>query len=579
MAPEEVCKPFYLQATLMPHQLDTISLISEIPGSERWRIQDLFQRDVDNERVTEDLLPFLKEQDHIKFFNPLTLTVLPMDEDGYTVLKQMPEIVESDYEENLQSWKSLERTRFFKICWVHDDDDERYGKLDWNTKLAKLVAIDGQHRLSALKRYFRNEAADGHREFLKWRIPIVVVSFRAVESNEPPSVLDVVRNIFVYINSEAQKVNDSRKILLSDEKINYICTQELIQEAHENESAENPDPSKVPLLFYDWRGEEIKKEAIPSVVAIKEVTEIHNWFENYILGDEDRSTKQKTALNVLPNNELNAAFVDKEKRLTYDQVKLLRTQFQNTLLEPISYLLQNFTPYKNYIEKLRNLERAQSKFEDIGSHALSHLKFGTNVAIGDIQDKVRDHIERIRVQVTEIKSKEIGSLLGDDIGMRGIISAYGNIFEQMETPKRWLDYTEWYVDALNEAYADDWFNIDDRHTLKHLRHIVKDHNENTVNYRLEQAQNSFGAFVELLIFTYADEDVSTNVDWDQVWDSAISRVRTTVLRGYKKEVRVKLKEKEEYKDGGKKLTEAVAKEANKLTNKMIKDLEKVLLGE
>ena len=78
---------FYVQSALQPAQLNWVSLISDIRGSERWQVRDLFQRDVDNLRVTDSLLPYLQDQKRIKFFNPLTLTLLPMNEDE--VLKKV----------------------------------------------------------------------------------------------------------------------------------------------------------------------------------------------------------------------------------------------------------------------------------------------------------------------------------------------------------------------------------------------------------------------------------------------------------------------------------------------------------
>ena len=37
----------FLQSAVTKDELDNITLIEHIPGSERWQIRDLFQRDVD----------------------------------------------------------------------------------------------------------------------------------------------------------------------------------------------------------------------------------------------------------------------------------------------------------------------------------------------------------------------------------------------------------------------------------------------------------------------------------------------------------------------------------------------------
>ena len=65
----------FLQTALSGEDLDNITLIENIPGSETWDVRDLFQRDWYKERVTNEILPYLKYKTKVKFFNPLTLDV------------------------------------------------------------------------------------------------------------------------------------------------------------------------------------------------------------------------------------------------------------------------------------------------------------------------------------------------------------------------------------------------------------------------------------------------------------------------------------------------------------------------
>ena len=317
-----------------------------------------------------DCCPIWRSRDRIKFFNPLTLTLLPTDEDGYTISAKMPTIVEDEALEDGITWSTLERQGFYRIKWI--DDTESYGRLEWNDRRTRLVAIDGQHRLSALKRFQRDEASEGHSEFLSWRIPVVVVSFRSIASPEPPTVLDVVRNIFVYINQQARTINPARAILLSDESVNSVCVQELVQHSHEADTRTDSQKRGVPLLFYDWRGEERDGRPVSSPVAVKSVEEVHNWFSHYILG-ADFQPAQKEALRVTPVNDLNGAFVDGQ--LNYDYARLTRRQFQEVLLPAMTFVLENFKPYKDYIDHIRKLERDCRSEGDIGSYALALLRF------------------------------------------------------------------------------------------------------------------------------------------------------------------------------------------------------------
>ena len=76
-----------------------------------------------------------------------------------------------------QQWQSIQREDFYRIRWI--DDAPEYAVLEWNDTRSRLVAIDGQHRLFGLKSLWRDkpEVPPGE-EFLRWRIPVVVVSFR-----------------------------------------------------------------------------------------------------------------------------------------------------------------------------------------------------------------------------------------------------------------------------------------------------------------------------------------------------------------------------------------------------------------
>ena len=50
-------RAFYLQSVLTPVQLDWISLLSNIRECEHWPVRDLFRRDIDNDRISDSLLP------------------------------------------------------------------------------------------------------------------------------------------------------------------------------------------------------------------------------------------------------------------------------------------------------------------------------------------------------------------------------------------------------------------------------------------------------------------------------------------------------------------------------------------
>ncbi|HIB83272.1 MAG TPA: hypothetical protein EYO59_01330 [Chromatiaceae bacterium] len=72
----------FMQTAFKSQQLEATTLIENIKGSEKWEVKDLFQRDVDEVRVAKSIIPYLQNDAAVKFFNPLTLLLLPMQDDG-----------------------------------------------------------------------------------------------------------------------------------------------------------------------------------------------------------------------------------------------------------------------------------------------------------------------------------------------------------------------------------------------------------------------------------------------------------------------------------------------------------------
>ena len=566
---------FYLQSALTPSQLDLVSLISDLRGSERWPVRDLFQRDVDNERITESLLPYLQDGGKIKFFNPLTLTLLPISENDDSVLSQMPmEEAKSTMQENDYEWDFLERKNYHRMRWVKDNP--QWALLEWSDIRTKLVAIDGQHRLSALKRFWADHEATAHKDFSTWRIPVVIISFRVgTMQTKPPSVLEVVRNIFVYINTEARIINRARQILLSDENVNAVCAQELIQSSHDNDllQPEKRVSHRLPLLFYDWRGEESEKQSIHAPASVKGVEELCDWFENYVLG-EDFTDNQETALGINPVHPLKGAF--HHRKLNHADSRLLRELVRRELLPAVSHLLENFTPYRSYVAELRRLEReyennAQS---DLARHAFYELRFGTNLAPESIKPKVQEVLANIKSKIEDVKKEQLHTLISLDIGMRGVVCAFGSLRRCFGNPE-WLEFAKWFTEALNRLYEDKWLDLRSSGHRKFLLHIAEDHNEAIVNYRLEDAENALGAYLQLLVGTYGQPiPEEWTVSWPALKEELLDRLWSRVLRGYKRECRPQLRP--EYPEGGTPLTDAVNKKAEELTGKQLRRFERGL---
>jgi hypothetical protein len=569
---------FFVQTAITPQQLDRVSLISDIPGSETWSVRDLFQRDVDIERVTNSLIPYFLDDAKLKFFNPLALTILPLDPKNNQLLPELPLISPVTVEEENRKWTCIELPDFFRF--KHPENRNQWGKVEWCDTRVRIVAIDGQHRLSALKRIKADlEQKGGDSDFFSWTIPVVIFSMRALSPRAHHSrILDVVRNIFVYINTEAKKPSVTRQILLSDESVVDLCAQELLEYAHENDvqpDIHKRDRTRLPLIFFDWKGYESYdsggKEPV-SPAAVKSIREVRDWLEYYVLGD-DFSDAQEIALGVQPTDALKRVF--KEKKLRPEHAKLLRKQFQMQVLPGIAYLLEHFPPYQLYAKDLRDLEDEFQAKSDIARHAFHKIRFGDNRASLELAPQVKAVEREIIQKIAYFKTLRFTALTADDIGMRGVMCAFGELkgvlMKFQNGIDGWRTYAEWFVDGLKKLWETDLLREVGDGKPPMLRHIAYDHNEGVVNYRLEQAESALGAFVGLFVLSYGRKGAGLKTkEYDVLREGYVETLSDTIFRGYKREVKPLLRDR--YPSGGKPLNEAVAKEAKKRADKQLDKL-------
>jgi hypothetical protein len=524
----------FLETVISKDELDNITLISQIPGSETWEVRDLFQRDVDDSRVTHQILPYLKNDTLVKYFNPITLILLPMAESAREVLKEVEFISpQMSTEDDIKEY--YEKLNFYKFSIY--DHEEPLAKIEWNNQKCVLVAIDGQHRISALKRWKSEPSSN----FEDWKIPVIILNIFKVNKDEnTANILEVVRKTFVYINTKSEEVNNARAILLNDESVNAICTQELIQFAHENDTRpiDARDLNTIPLIFFDWQGRVSNGKQVDFGASIKSIEEIYKWFEEYIL-DEDGKDKQKNELllrDLIPELESYG----RDLPLTHSDALRVRAQFRAVLLDGFLFLLQNFIPYKEYIRLARGIERDAINRSDHAQHAFMKLRFGSHNAPSDQVTAVEAEFENLKAQFKSLKDTFPKIILQNDIGMRAVIYAFGTcrpeLNNYLNNVMPWFEYSQHFTKAINEIYTGGWFNNGIAPAKKvFLTNLAYDESDTIINYKIEQAKDGLGAFLVILVFKKLwNYQIIEENDFENIWGDFSSVLRKTYAFGRRK---------------------------------------------
>ena len=213
-----------------------LRLVNEMPGaaSMDWEIEELFQRDIDWARVERKIVPYLKQQEQPQFFNSLTISLLPIHDDSLAVFDggggwQAPKL------EGEEAFEPGDIRHFGPITcgywgpWVDPGDDgARIGQMAWNTREVCGVALDGQHRLAAIKEL----AKPGVGSYSDSSVPVILIvldpALGFTGENSRRSLVRTLRRLFIDLNKHARVVNRARQILLDDRDPAAICVRRLV---------------------------------------------------------------------------------------------------------------------------------------------------------------------------------------------------------------------------------------------------------------------------------------------------------------------------------------------------------------
>jgi len=254
---------YYLLTTLRLKELDRLVTAAEAFSFAAISFEELIQRDIDFERVDKEIVVYLESgHDSVRFFPPLLASLVPI-EGGRPIerYQSVTNLVQGDSEKLFRTWDEdkfqLELNLTAKPTgYSIDSDGKSYNfypyaaTLNYNPEKTKLIAIDGQHRLVALKRLLDRDQSD---KLGRVEVPICVFfPPSAIKgTNESESLRRDLRELFVTINSKAKQVSGHFLVLLDDRALSSYSVRSLADKWKGAES--DPAPSLLHLLEWNTR--------------------------------------------------------------------------------------------------------------------------------------------------------------------------------------------------------------------------------------------------------------------------------------------------------------------------------------
>ena len=199
----------------------------------------------------------------LKFFNAITIVLMPKGSDG-RILDTFDESEpidspsipwdSSDIEDAQWNQEGAKIANFGGVQFVSMGLSAR---LRWDEDRVLAVAVDGQHRLWALRTFredpkFRGGTLRSTEHFTK--IPVIFIllhpeaGFKNNQDQSDYSIRGISRELFTDLNKNAKTVDRARELILDDRSINARCVRTLLTE----KTAEDSN-AIIPLSLVRWQ--------------------------------------------------------------------------------------------------------------------------------------------------------------------------------------------------------------------------------------------------------------------------------------------------------------------------------------
>jgi len=263
---EGIALPFFSTLIDIDRAIDELRIAEQVPPSleTQWSIKELFQREIDENRVRQDIVKgYLLDTKKLKFFNAITIVLMPINSDG-KILENFDDVEPnstppipwdgSDPEDAQWNQDGVQVANFGGVQYATTGLSAR---LRWDERRVLAVAVDGQHRLWALRTFKEDEKFRGgslSKVEQQTKIPVIFVllhpsaGFQNTQDRTDYSIRGISRELFTDLNKNAKTVDRARELILDDKNISAQCVRTLVT----SKTAED-SPNLIPLSLVRWQ--------------------------------------------------------------------------------------------------------------------------------------------------------------------------------------------------------------------------------------------------------------------------------------------------------------------------------------
>lgn len=467
-----------------------ILLMQDLDGRGVMSFDELFQREIDENRIQRELVNgYLKKTEKIKFFTPVTILLLPVGSEEQKLAKTSYDSNTTELTVNCDGLR-------LKYYQASDSipHQNTFGSLSWDKTKYRAIAIDGQHRISALRKF-----TDAHDEKLAdCFLPATFIWVEHITSamSQKRKALKVARELFIDVNKNAEKVSESRLILLDDRDVVRRITRELVCQVIDAEGEFRfPEPKqhnglayyeKIPQIFINYQIE--RKDADTNSTALlpwqlTSTNTVYRILRDFVFKQYTNNAwkmfKEYLDIKSLPDgNSIKQAVLEEEDfqkneddqdssfedrpvyaSFSFDEAtsgRLVERFFSEGPGIVFSAIFTAFEPYAKVIDPIAKLG------EDLHAKTVRSIIFSRNnwkQVLESVKKEDREQGQLTEKLITGLKEENPDQkLYWLSVGQRAFLSdlskvrsVLGEVVSKTQF-NSWLDVAIYYVSALNMLF-------------------------------------------------------------------------------------------------------------------------------